>query len=425
VRHKQLDAIERDFDGFMKVGRQMTEAYLQQGLEAGNALMKGDGGLPGFDQASEKIGEHLQALREDQVARSRQEAMALANSTRVMQWSMLGGAVLAALLGLALATATVRSVHSALGGDPRAAAAIVERVGAGELDVAIDRDKAHPGSLLARLDEMQRRLAALVAQVRQQSHDIEETSVAIARDGGDLSQRTASQVAALQQTASTMAQVDTGIRQGVQGVRQADTLAAEACDRATQGGETVSRFVETMAGIDEASRRIADIIGVIDGIAFQTNILALNAAVEAARAGEQGRGFAVVASEVRALAGRSAAAAREVKALIQTTAQRVEQGTLLVTEARDTMASVVRSIGEVSRAMAGVVESAGAQSIGVSEVAAAVTSMDGMTQANSALVERSATAAERLRQQSHALAEAMQAFRLGDGPPLAGAAAIG
>jgi methyl-accepting chemotaxis protein len=202
------------------------------------------------------------------------------------------------------------------------------------------------------------------------------------------------------------------MRQNVDGARQANEAVKVANAKAVQGGELVTRFVDTMDGINEASRKIADIIGVIDGIAFQTNILALNAAVEAARAGEQGRGFAVVASEVRSLAGRSAEAARAVKSLIGTSVDRVEQGTALVAQARAAMAEVVNGIAEVSHSMDQIAHASAVQGDGVAQVSAAVNHLDEVTQQNAALVEQGAASASSLADQAHALAQAVAVFRL-------------
>jgi methyl-accepting chemotaxis protein len=244
-------------------------------------------------------------------------------------------------------------------------------------------------------------------------------SAEIAQGNNDLSRRTEEQASALEETAASMEQLSATVKQNADNAKQANQLAMGASTVAVKGGEVVSQVVTTMKGINDSSKKIADIISVIDGIAFQTNILALNAAVEAARAGEQGRGFAVVASEVRSLAGRSADAAKEIKGLITASVERVEQGTALVDEAGATMTEVVTSIRRVTDIMGEISAASSEQSAGVAQVGEAITLMDQATQQNAALVEESAAAAESLKQQAQQLVQAVQVFELGDGeaPP--------
>ena len=268
------------------------------------------------------------------------------------------------------------------------------------------------GDLEQALADMQDKLADVVGTVRQNADGVARASAEIAQGNSDLSSRTEQQASALEQTAASMEELSGTVRQNAENARQGNLMARKASDVATRGGEVVADVVGTMRGINEASRRIADIIGVIDGIAFQTNILALNAAVEAARAGEQGRGFAVVAAEVRNLAGRSAQAAREIKALIADSVQRVEQGSTLVDQAGVTMAEVVGAIREVTDIMGGISSASSEQSTGVAQVGEAVTQMDHATQQNAALVEESAAAAESLRMQAQHLVQAVAVFRL-------------
>jgi methyl-accepting chemotaxis protein len=266
--------------------------------------------------------------------------------------------------------------------------------------------------LMARLAEMQRSLAASVSQVRQGAESVATASAQIANGNQDLSGRTEQQASALQQTAATMEELGTTVRHNADNARQANQLAQGASSVALQGGQVVGQVVDTMRGINDSSKRISDIIAVIDSIAFQTNILALNAAVEAARAGEQGRGFAVVASEVRSLAQRSAEAAREIKTLIGTSVQRVEAGTQLVDRAGKTMEEIVAAIRRVSDVVSEISAASGEQSNGIGEVSEAVSSMDQATQQNAALVEQSAAAAESLRQQAQQLLQAVAVFRV-------------
>jgi len=324
------------------------------------------------------------------------------------------GLVTAALaIGLVMSLLITRSLLSQLGGEPVVAAAVARAVAAGDLSTHIALKAGDSHSLMAGLQHMQESLAQVVSSVRSGSEHVATASSQIAQGNSDLSGRTEQQASSLQQTAASMEELGTTVKQNAENARQADHLARNASEVASRGGAAVSRVVETMRGINESSRRIADIIGVIDGIAFQTNILALNAAVEAARAGEQGRGFAVVASEVRSLAQRSADAAREIKSLIAASVERVEQGTSQVDEAGTTMQEVVQSISRVTAIMSEISAASREQSAGVSQVGQAVTEMDRATQQNAALVEQSAAAAESLRTQAQALVAVVAEFRLG------------
>jgi methyl-accepting chemotaxis protein len=272
--------------------------------------------------------------------------------------------------------------------------------------------QAPAGSVLASLGAMQVSLARIVSDVRNASESIATGSAQIAMGNADLSQRTEEQASALQQAAATMDQLGTTVRNNADNANQANHLAAGASEVATKGGAVVNRVVGTMKDINDSSKRIADIIGVIDGIAFQTNILALNAAVEAARAGEQGRGFAVVAGEVRSLAQRSAVAAKEIKGLITSSVEQVENGTELVDEAGRTMGEIVRAIKRVSDIVAEISSASAEQSSGVSQVGQAVSQIDQVTQQNAALVEESAAAAESLKQQAQRMVGAVAVFKL-------------
>ncbi len=331
------------------------------------------------------------------------------------QRNVLMAVCLAAVLAAAVAgVLIVRSLSRALGAEPAELGAAAQRVAKGDLAPIPGAHAAPAGSVLASLGDMQASLAAIVGQVRGASESIATGSAQIASGNADLSQRTEEQASALQQTAATMDELGSTVRNNANNAKQANQLASSASDVAMKGGDVVSRVVDTMKGINEGSKRIADIIGVIDGIAFQTNILALNAAVEAARAGEQGRGFAVVATEVRNLAQRSAQAAKEIKGLINSSVEQVEQGTTLVDEAGRTMNEIVGSIRRVSDIVGEISAASTEQSSGVSQVGQAVTQMDQVTQQNAALVEESAAAAESLRQQASRLVEAVAVFKLGD-----------
>ena len=271
------------------------------------------------------------------------------------------------------------------------------------------------GEFVAALDRMRSEMANVVSTVRRNSDSVATASTQIAQGNQDLSGRTEQQASSLQQTASSMEQLGSTVRQNADNARQANQLAQGASSVAARGGEVVSQVVDTMKGINESSRKIADIISVIDGIAFQTNILALNAAVEAARAGEQGRGFAVVAGEVRNLAQRSAEAAKEIKSLINTSVERVEQGTGLVDQAGSTMQEIVASIKRVSDIIGEISAASVEQSSGVAQVGDAVSQMDQATQQNAALVEQSAAAAESLKQQAQQLVQAVAVFKVDHG----------
>jgi methyl-accepting chemotaxis protein len=254
-----------------------------------------------------------------------------------------------------------------------------------------------------------------VSSVRQGADGVSTASAEIAQGNNDLSARTENQASALEQTAASMEELNSTVKQNADNARQANQLAMQASTVAIQGGEVVGQVVQTMKGINESSQKIADIIGVIDGIAFQTNILALNAAVEAARAGEQGRGFAVVASEVRSLAGRSADAAKEIKQLINASVERVAQGTLLVDQAGTTMTEVVSSIRRVTDIVGEISAASSEQSQGVSQVGEAVNQIDQVTQQNAALVEQMAAAAGSLQTQAAALVQVVSLFKLDAG----------
>ncbi len=304
---------------------------------------------------------------------------------------------------------------------------VAEAVGAGRLDVAIRADgRDEAGQLLDALARMAAQLRSVVQQVRHNADSVATASGQIAQGNTDLSSRTEEQASALQQTAASMKQLSETVQSNAANAEQGNQLAADASEVAGRGGQVVGQVVDTMKGIHESSRRIADIIGTIDGIAFQTNILALNAAVEAARAGEQGRGFAVVASEVRSLAQRSADAAKEIKQLITDSVGRVEQGTHLADQAGATMHEVVEAIARVNALMAGISAASREQSAGVAQVGEAVQQMDQATQQNAALVEQSAAAADSLKSQARQLVEAVAAFRLveGEAGPLAAAAPL-
>jgi methyl-accepting chemotaxis protein len=325
---------------------------------------------------------------------------------------MLGALLVALLCGVGLAWWIPRSIVRQLGAEPDQLGRVAQRVASGDLSPLPDAGQAPGGSVLASLAAMQASLATVVGQVRQASDSIATGSTEIAAGNADLSQRTEQQASSLQQTAASMSQMNGMVQSNADTARQATLLAASASQAAEKGGEVVSEVVVTMDDIAESSRRIADIIGVIDGIAFQTNILALNAAVEAARAGDQGRGFAVVAGEVRNLAKRSAEAAREIKGLIVSSVDKVEAGTRLVSSAGSTMEDIVGQVRRVSDLISEISVSTSEQTEGIGQVSSAVSSLDQSTQHNAALVEQSAAAAASLQQQAARLTDVVRTFRL-------------
>jgi methyl-accepting chemotaxis protein len=290
---------------------------------------------------------------------------------------------------------------------------VAERVRDGDLTMSVrDEAKDEFSPLLAALEDMRTSLTRVVSGVRSNSDSVAIASAQIAQGNQDLSERTEEQASALQQTAATMDELGSTVRNNADNAQQANQLAKGAREVAGRGGEVVGQVVQTMRGINDSSKKIADIIAVIDGIAFQTNILALNAAVEAARAGEQGRGFAVVAAEVRSLAQRSAEAAKEIKTLITNSVEQVEQGTALVGQAGATMEEIVSAIQRVNDIVAEISAASAEQSSGVSQVGQSVSQMDQATQQNAALVEESASAAESLKQQAQQLVQAVSAFKV-------------
>ncbi len=397
----QLDTLNDD-------GQKVIDAVLNHAM-TGNTPEAVKVARDGMAPIQAKSNDALNGIRQTLAQRSESVVSGAKASAQLSMWVMSGSAMFVLIVGGLLAWLIARSVVEPL----RRAVAAVNQIAAGDLtqDVRFEgHDEA--AEMLSALASMQVALRNLVGQVRSGIESVSTASGEIAQGNADLSNRTEQQASNLQETASSMEQMTATVTQSADTARSASQLATRATEVAAQGGEVVQRVVATMAEIQAASRKIGDIIGTIDGIAFQTNILALNAAVEAARAGEQGRGFAVVAGEVRLLAQRSAEAAREIKKLISNSSERVEAGGVLVGEAGQTMSQIVEQVRRVNDLIADISASTQEQTQGISQVSMAVSDLDKMTQQNAALVEESAAAAQSMSHQSIKLAEAVSVFKL-------------
>lgn len=374
-----------DYENMAKVMKEKARPY---GLALGKDIQD-------FDEAMRKQNESSHAQ---------------GNAVMQTQTLWVSGILATALLLVAVMFWFIRQrMHATLGASLDELSAGLERIGHLDLTGPIN---AAPSSLVGYVQNLQQAVGQAIAQVRNSAEVIAQKSNQIASGNQDLGHRVEQQVDGLQQVSTSTEQLSTMVQQNADNARQANQLAQQASSIAAQGGEVVSQVVGTMKEINTSSQRIADIIGVIDGIAFQTNILALNAAVEAARAGEQGRGFAVVASEVRALAGRSAEAAKEIKTLIDASVERVEQGTLLADKAGSTMQEVVDSIRKVSGIVSEISTASAEQASGVVQVGQAITSMDKATQQNAALVEEMSAISVSLKSQADELVQAVHVFKL-------------
>ena len=425
---KCLETLDR-LNGLLTPGEQATRERLQSSLsryrEAVNGIhariksgeitdpsggnkalepVKGD--IRAADEALSDMGKSVEARMDGAVEDLEQTQMRLT-------WLTLLGAATVLLIALALGWVIGRRISQPLA----QAAQAVERVAAGDLSQEVKAEGTdETARMLQGIQRMQGSLAQIVREIRQGVQAMTHASTEIATGNQDLSSRTEQTASNLEETAASMEQLTSTVRNSADAARQANQLAASAAQIASRGGEVVSQVVSTMDEINHSSKKINDIIGVIDGIAFQTNILALNAAVEAARAGEQGRGFAVVAGEVRNLAQRSAQAAKEIKGLIGASVERVEAGSRLVADAGQTMNEIVGSVQRVSDIIGEITAAAGEQSDGIAQVNTAVSQLDQMTQQNAALVEQSAAAAQSLREQAARLAETVQVFRVAAAP---------
>lgn len=397
-----------DWKQYLQIHEQVLALSRNNENDQAKALLEGDSSRL-FNSASAKLLKLVELNHHgaESAALASEHAYTAARNTMLV----------AALFGLALALTAALWLIRSIMGPLNQALVTADRVAAGDLTSQIQitsNDEA--GQVLQALERMQSNLTRIVSNVRHSSESIATASAQIAQGNQDLSSRTEEQASALEQTAATMEELGSTVRTNADSAKHANELAHNASSVAAHGGEVVGNVVNTMQGISESSRKIGDIIGVIDGIAFQTNILALNAAlnaaVEAARAGEQGRGFAVVASEVRSLAQRSAEAAKEIKTLIERSGEQVEQGTVLVEQAGQTMGEIVGAIQRVNGIVSEISAASTEQSNAVDQVGEAVSTMDQATQQNAALVEESAAAAESLRGQAQQLVQAVAVFKL-------------
>ncbi|WP_412103164.1 methyl-accepting chemotaxis protein [Polaromonas sp. SM01] len=354
----------------------------------------------------------LQIFIKDKNAAADNAESELRAATQKMLIISLVMALVAILLGAGVTFWLTRNVMKQLGGEPDYAAEIATSIAAGNLSVNVNIQTNDRSSLLFAIKSMRDSLAKVVGEVRSGTDTIATASSQIASGNQDLSSRTEEQASSLEETAASMEELTSTVKQNADNARQANQLAVSASSVAVRGGSVVAEVVGTMGAINASSRKIVDIIGVIDGIAFQTNILALNAAVEAARAGEQGRGFAVVAAEVRNLAQRSAAAAKEIKTLIGDSVDKVEEGSKQVAEAGKTMDEIVDSVKRVTDIMAEITAASQEQTSGIEQINQAITQMDQVTQQNAALVEEAAAAAASLQEQASGLSQVVSVFKL-------------
>ncbi|MCD2511574.1 methyl-accepting chemotaxis protein [Comamonas endophytica] len=395
-------------------------SYLYRSIAAVGASAQGSGTLsywwprPGAKEPSEKLAyvKRSSAWNWDLIAGDYVDDIQQAfNATIVKSLALL--AVLGALLTL-IAWLTTRSVLDAIGGEPTVAAEIANRIANGDLSESglEGASRAPEGSVIAAVQQMSAQLRELVTRIHATAGVIHHSAGEIATGSMDLSQRTERQASALEETAASMEQLTATVHQNAENAQRASQIANGACTVAERGGAVVEQVVATMDEINTSSRRVVDIIGVIDGIAFQTNILALNAAVEAARAGENGRGFAVVAGEVRTLAQRSASAAREIKTMIQASVERVDAGATLVNDAGQTMREVVSTVRNITGIVTEIASASREQSSGIGQVGQAVAEMDRVTQQNAALVEQSSAATQVLQEESEKLSRLTASFKL-------------
>jgi methyl-accepting chemotaxis protein len=419
---KRLAATAQKLDPRPEAGGAMPkliDEYTTASIEAGQVLMgakQGDtaAAISRMQAAQRQLADRLPAMRKAAKQAVDDRVSGAQSGVRASVLAMLGVAVCVVLALGGGSALMIRSIWSQLGGEPEYARQVLQEMARGNLACDVRVDAGRDSSLLAAVRDMSAGLSSIVAQVRHGSDSMVVASQEIAAGSQDLSSRSERAASNLQSTSSSLGRLAGAVQQTAASAHTADELASSAAEVARRGGSVVSDVVHTMSDINTSSKKIADIIGVIDGIAFQTNILALNAAVEAARAGEQGRGFAVVAGEVRSLAQRAAGAAKEIKGLIGASVEKVESGTRLVEHAGQTMSEIVASVQRVTDIIREITVAASEQSQGVTQVNTAVVQLDEMTQQNAALVEQSAAAAESLKEQARQLTGLVAAFHIRD-----------
>lgn len=411
---KVFDALKKSFSDYLVVSKKILELSRSHNVDEAKAQIRGDSNKH-FRVANDSL-EKLAEINQAEAKNAAEQSSLMLHNSRLAIWGCIVAAV-------ALATMSALWLANLISKPLIQAVETAERVAKGDLTACVDSDaKDELGQMIRALHAMNASLQTLVGQVLSGSALIASASSEIASGNADLSTRTEQQASSIEETASAMEELTTAVKQNADSALQASQLASSASGVAGRAGDEVRQVIDTMNSIDASSRKIVDIIGVIDGIAFQTNILALNAAVEAARAGEHGRGFAVVATEVRNLAQRSAGAAREIKQLIGDSVDKVEAGSKLVALAGNTMREVVSSVQDVTAIVSEISEASREQSRGIEEVNAAIMHMDESTQQNAALVEEAAAAAMSLQEQAAKLAEAVSVFRVDSGGLAASAA---
>ncbi|MEN9483740.1 MAG: hypothetical protein RJB37_1620 [Pseudomonadota bacterium] len=406
--HKLHDAFDAQWKHYLQFHAQIVELSRKNEQAQARELLEGD---------AQRTFETMRKVLDQLVELNQTGARSAAEASESAYLMARNAMVIAAALGLAMAVTAGLWLMRSITGPLQQALQAAHRVADGDLSCVIEhQSQDESGQVLQALQQMQTSLEGVVTKVRDNADSVATASQQIANASQDLSSRTEEQASALEETAATMDELAATVRTNTENAQQADQLARSASAIAVQGGEVVGKVVTTMQNINASSRKISDIIGVIDGIAFQTNILALNAAVEAARAGEQGRGFAVVASEVRSLAQRSAEAAKEIKTLISRSVEQVSHGTDLVDQAGKTMGEIVGSIRRVSDIVTEITTATQEQSLGIQQVGQAISQLDQTTQQNAAMVEESAAAAETLKDQAMQLVQTVAVFRLSGTP---------